>query len=364
MLIFLLDLDDDDDAENAEIPTARTVTVYLQGLYKDEVRDLQVAITRPKIKTVTSTEPVAAPVTLSPVKVSSLDDESEEWEKVYEEAEEAVESEESEKEQTDEEEEEETKSKKQKQKTKKKQKRNQKPAKTKKAQKQTRSTNRLIANIPKRASKAASTSRAKTKHKPTTQTKQATNKKATKQSSNRRLLSEDEMEFELQEMAEQIDTAVRTGLSRSQATFMILFPSTSFHSVYSLPGRRRLLDTFGDSLRHVNRMFNIEYGNAIRKAPAHMPHFIQTNVLKEVQNKWKQEYEITSSNRFRASNDMQFAFTYFYHLMHHREPFNFQQVYNKEIDTNHDQRLDEQELKGVASKVMGATVSESQVRNG
>ena len=37
---------------------------------------------------------------------------------------------------------------------------------------------------------------------------------------------------------------------------------------------RRLLDTFGDSLRHVNRLYNKLYGFLPRKVPAHMPHMI------------------------------------------------------------------------------------------
>jgi hypothetical protein len=38
--------------------------------------------------------------------------------------------------------------------------------------------------------------------------------------------------------------------------------------------KRKLLDTFADSLRHVNRLFNQIYGYMARKVPAHMPHFI------------------------------------------------------------------------------------------
>ena len=37
---------------------------------------------------------------------------------------------------------------------------------------------------------------------------------------------------------------------------------------------RRLMDTFADSLRHVNQLYNKLFGYHARKVPAHMPHMI------------------------------------------------------------------------------------------
>ncbi len=45
-------------------------------------------------------------------------------------------------------------------------------------------------------------------------------------------------------------------------------------SVFVQFKKRKLLDTFADSLRHVNRLYNQIYGYMARKVPAHMPHFI------------------------------------------------------------------------------------------
>ncbi|XP_077506592.1 N-acetylglucosamine-1-phosphotransferase subunits alpha/beta-like isoform X1 [Amblyomma americanum] len=47
--------------------------------------------------------------------------------------------------------------------------------------------------------------------------------------------------------------------------------------------RRRLLDTFGDSLRHVNRLFNAAFGYETRKVPSHMAHMIDIRVMKRLQ---------------------------------------------------------------------------------
>ena len=48
---------------------------------------------------------------------------------------------------------------------------------------------------------------------------------------------------------------------------------------------RQLLDTFGDSLRHVNKLFNKEFGHSARKVPGHMPHMIDKNIMYELQDR-------------------------------------------------------------------------------
>ena len=55
-------------------------------------------------------------------------------------------------------------------------------------------------------------------------------------------------------------------------------------------------DTFADSLRHVNRLYTKEYGHATRKVPAHMPHYIQREVMVALQDKFPEEFDSTSSH--------------------------------------------------------------------
>lgn len=47
--------------------------------------------------------------------------------------------------------------------------------------------------------------------------------------------------------------------------------------------RRRLLDTFGDSLKYVNKKYTKRYGPSARKVPSHMPHMIDINIMAELQ---------------------------------------------------------------------------------
>lgn len=101
------------------------------------------------------------------------------------------------------------------------------------------------------------------------------------------------------------------------------------------PGRRRLLDKFGDSLIHVNKLLNKRYGRVARKVPAHMPHMIQKKVMEEAQELWAPYFDKTSSNRFRSSDDMQYSFTYFYYLMHEGKNYSAIEFFSN-LDTDKD----------------------------
>jgi hypothetical protein len=47
-----------------------------------------------------------------------------------------------------------------------------------------------------------------------------------------------------------------------------------------------------------------------------MPHMLDRHIIEEMQHRWSGEFEATSAHRFRAGDDMQYAFSYFYYLMH------------------------------------------------
>jgi hypothetical protein len=49
-----------------------------------------------------------------------------------------------------------------------------------------------------------------------------------------------------------------------------------------VPGQRQLFDTFGDSLKFVNRLYNRAFGPASRKVPAHMPFMIDRRIMNEL----------------------------------------------------------------------------------
>eukprot|EP00755_Sulcionema_specki_P024971 Sspe_Gene.82282::Locus_53927_Transcript_1_1_Confidence_1.000_Length_3562::g.82282::m.82282/K08239/GNPTAB; UDP-N-acetylglucosamine-lysosomal-enzyme len=113
-------------------------------------------------------------------------------------------------------------------------------------------------------------------------------------------------------------------------------------------GRRLLLDMFGESLKYANRLMNARFGNAARKVPSHMPHFLNQDVLREVQDAWKKEYEATSASRFRAGNNMQLAFTHMYWLMHAKNEKNAFLLFLDNLDINGNGLLDVLEYRRAA----------------
>jgi UDP-N-acetylglucosamine-lysosomal-enzyme len=55
-----------------------------------------------------------------------------------------------------------------------------------------------------------------------------------------------------------------------------------------------------------------------------------------MQNLWPKEFDTTSSNKLRSGDDMQFAFSYFYYMMHERIPYDFDNVWDTFLDKDGD----------------------------
>lgn len=113
---------------------------------------------------------------------------------------------------------------------------------------------------------------------------------------------------------------------------------------------RRLQDTFADSLRYVNKLLNGQFGFTSRKVPAHMPHMIDRLIMQELQDTFPEEFDKTSRHRVRHSEDMQFAFSYFYFLMSAQQQLNVSEVFD-EIDTDHSGVLSDREIRTLATRI-------------
>ncbi|XP_044940722.1 N-acetylglucosamine-1-phosphotransferase subunits alpha/beta isoform X2 [Mustela putorius furo] len=113
---------------------------------------------------------------------------------------------------------------------------------------------------------------------------------------------------------------------------------------------RKLKDTFADSLRYVNKILNSKFGFTSRKVPAHMPHMIDRIVMQELQDMFPEEFDKTSFHKVRHSEDMQFAFSYFYYLMSAVQPLNISQVFD-EVDTDQSGVLSDREIRTLATRI-------------
>jgi len=95
--------------------------------------------------------------------------------------------------------------------------------------------------------------------------------------------------------------------------------------------------------------------------PAHMPHFVDVDVIYEMQERFQQYFEETSSHKIRMQNDMQFAFSYAYYLMDVPESINMSIIFN-ELDTDGSNTLSERELRTLAAKMYSLPLKTSDVR--
>ena len=154
--------------------------------------------------------------------------------------------------------------------------------------------------------------------------------------------------------------------SRTRASSMhaVALPSATA-SLSPPPLRRRhgrhLLDIYGESLVNVNMMYHRRFGKDSRKVPAHMPHMIDTNVMKELWNEYPREFNATSGRRFRGGEDMQFSFAHFYWLIHRVPELDLESVYNRDLDADGDGRLSDNELRSLAAILQGKAPSDEQI---
>lgn len=98
----------------------------------------------------------------------------------------------------------------------------------------------------------------------------------------------------------------------------------------------RGLDTYAESLLYVNKIYNTVYGLERRRVPAHMPHLIDKWVVMSMQQKFETEFKKTSSHRVRDSEDMQFAFSYFYFLSSEKRSVSIEEIFDA-FDTDKSQ---------------------------
>eukprot|EP01116_Phalansterium_solitarium_P014565 TRINITY_DN3229_c0_g1_i1.p2 TRINITY_DN3229_c0_g1~~TRINITY_DN3229_c0_g1_i1.p2 ORF type:complete len:1966 (-),score=685.19 TRINITY_DN3229_c0_g1_i1:6465-12362(-) len=124
---------------------------------------------------------------------------------------------------------------------------------------------------------------------------------------------------------------------------------------------RRLLDMYGDSLKFVNSLMTAEFGAAARKVPAHMPHYIDRDIVEALQTKWAVQFDATSSHQLRNKRDMQYAFAYMYFMMNQRVEFNLTHVWDQYIDTDHNGIVDDNELRTLAVHINGVPVPDDYI---
>ncbi|XP_054609096.1 N-acetylglucosamine-1-phosphotransferase subunits alpha/beta-like isoform X2 [Dunckerocampus dactyliophorus] len=113
---------------------------------------------------------------------------------------------------------------------------------------------------------------------------------------------------------------------------------------------RKLQNSFTESLRYVDRLYNRKFGIMSRKAISHTPHMIDKFVMQELQDMFPKEFEKTSSHHLRHSDDMQFAFSYFYFLMSVKQQANISEVFDT-ADKDQSGVLSDSEIEALAMRI-------------
>ncbi|XP_066946144.1 N-acetylglucosamine-1-phosphotransferase subunits alpha/beta [Macrobrachium rosenbergii] len=130
-----------------------------------------------------------------------------------------------------------------------------------------------------------------------------------------------------------------------------LNPATSSGDYLVFHGSgRRLLDMFAESLLHVNRLYNSEFGYEARRVPAHMPHLINKQIMEDLQSRFQEEYELTSSHKIRQANDMQYAFSYFFYLMSKKRLRTTEEIFAS-FDTDNSGTLSDREIRTLLTRL-------------
>ena len=92
-----------------------------------------------------------------------------------------------------------------------------------------------------------------------------------------------------------------------------------------------------------------------------MPHYIDKTVMQELQDEFAAEFDVTSSHRFRSGDDMQYAFSYMYWLIHAKRQITFDEAFAEYVDTDGDNYLTWNELRTLAAFIDGTPLKPTAV---
>ncbi|KAL0248712.1 hypothetical protein GEMRC1_003946 [Eukaryota sp. GEM-RC1] len=106
-----------------------------------------------------------------------------------------------------------------------------------------------------------------------------------------------------------------------------------------------VIDYYSDSLKFVDRLLVKSFGPANRRVPAHMPYFVQLNILKDIHQTFPTELDSTATHRFRDSTDVQFSLMYYSFLQEAKRPAQNGEYFFKFYDVDGDGKLCHHEVR-------------------
>ncbi|XP_041782624.1 N-acetylglucosamine-1-phosphotransferase subunits alpha/beta [Anopheles merus] len=120
-------------------------------------------------------------------------------------------------------------------------------------------------------------------------------------------------------------------------------------------------DIFANSLIHTNRVFNKAYGFHNRKVLAHVGFLLDVQIIERMLERFPGEFFVTKQHRFRAKDDMQYAFSYYHFLMSETRNKSVGEIFD-DFDTDASGTWSDREIRTLLTKVYNLPLDWSAVR--
>uniref|UniRef100_A0A182WG63 LNR domain-containing protein n=1 Tax=Anopheles minimus TaxID=112268 RepID=A0A182WG63_9DIPT len=120
-------------------------------------------------------------------------------------------------------------------------------------------------------------------------------------------------------------------------------------------------DVFAQSLIHTNRVFNRAYGFHNRKVLAHVGFLLDVQIVESMLERFPAEFLVTKQHRFRAKDDMQYAFSYYHFLMSEYTNKTAGEIFD-DFDTDASGTWSDREIRTLLTKVYNLPLDWSAVR--
>ncbi|XP_055534964.1 N-acetylglucosamine-1-phosphotransferase subunits alpha/beta [Wyeomyia smithii] len=120
-------------------------------------------------------------------------------------------------------------------------------------------------------------------------------------------------------------------------------------------------DIFAHSLIHTNKVFNRVYGFKNRKVLAHVGFLLNVDVAEAMLRKFPNEFAVTKHHRFRAKDDMQYAFSYYHFLMSESKNKSLSEIFD-DFDTDGSGTWSDREIRTLLAKIYSLPLDWSAVR--
>ncbi|XP_035904040.1 N-acetylglucosamine-1-phosphotransferase subunits alpha/beta [Anopheles stephensi] len=129
----------------------------------------------------------------------------------------------------------------------------------------------------------------------------------------------------------------------------------------SMGGNSAVNDIFANSLIHTNRVLNRVYGFHNRKVLAHVGFLLDVQIIERMLERFRDEFLVTKRHRFRAKDDMQYAFSYYHFLMSESRNKTVGEIFD-DFDTDASGTWSDREIRTLLTKVYNLPLDWSAVR--